>query len=180
METQRRLISNVTARHLLKILQENVTQRPHLLKLPGLWAEGPTVTKMWGPQVASLPFMLTQVGFIFAFSSCNWGPLGIFPINPLPVWFLQVGFFWMARKAAEGKLCKGWVLKDGISLFPTEVWAPSPNYLLEQAPKSGDTGLIQAFKISSQWTRYRQAFPKSQECLRWLRKVKSWGVQGFF
>lgn len=36
METKRRLISNVTKRHLLKILQENVTQRPHVLKLPGL------------------------------------------------------------------------------------------------------------------------------------------------
>lgn len=46
METKKRLISNVTARHLLKILQENVTQRPHLFKLPGLQAEGPTVPQM--------------------------------------------------------------------------------------------------------------------------------------
>lgn len=43
METKKRLISNVTARHLLKILLENVTQKPNLFKLPGLRAEGPTV-----------------------------------------------------------------------------------------------------------------------------------------
>lgn len=47
MESKKYLISNVTARHLLKILQENVTQRPRLFKLPGLRAKGPTVPQMW-------------------------------------------------------------------------------------------------------------------------------------
>jgi len=72
------------------------------------------------------------------------------------------------------------MLRDSINLFPFEVQAPNPKYLLEQIPETGNGGLIQAFNIGSQWTHYRQALPKSQECLRWVRKVKSWSVHGFF
>lgn len=52
--------------------------------------------------------------------------------------------------------------------------------LLEQVHEAGDAGLIEAFKITSHWAHYRQPLSKSQECLRWVGKVKSWSVQGFF
>lgn len=51
--------------------------------------------------------------------------------------------------------------------------------LLEQVHEAGDAGLIEAFKITSHWAHYRQPLSKSQECLRWVGKVKSWSVQGF-
>lgn len=152
METKKRLISNVTARHLLKILQENVTQRPHLFKLPGLRAEGPTVPQMWSLTplyVDSSIFLLLffQVipvtrNFSCSSHSClvSWG-----------------GIFLKGTGNSKGKAQQ----EVGAERHhpPFSHGAPSPKSLLEQVHEAGDAGLIETFKISSQWAHYRQALP---------------------
>lgn len=55
--------------------------------------------------------------------------------------------------------------------------APSLKPLLEQVHEAGDAGLIETSKISG--LTIDRLSPKSQECLRWLGKVKSWSVVGF-